>query len=867
MTTTVLIPMSIDATVAQDISGNRGSAQFLSVYTGTADDTRRIFASGVRSFPLGARIVSAKLRATQQAVAESASRTLRVRPVIESWKESTISWANQPDDLASVEAEVTLTGAGSVGRVAEWDVTAMSQRVADGAPFYGFRIHSTSTSLIRFFSQESGRGLVWEVEYSTAPAPPSRLAPSAGRAVSIVRPTLAAGSTLGTETAMTGFRVQLFSGGESLLSTPSVMNERIGSFNVNGVNHETFTSRLNGLGAAILGSGAAALGLQECSDNIIDQPAQLLAKVKELSSNPDWLLFNGPNLNCLLIDGDVFEPQWPTTSDKGLGDGKWATAMLVKHKVTGATFILWTTHYLTSGFLAEQVAHTKVLITWLASLAARYGVPLVGTGDFNAKSRLATAPMGMFALAGHVDARDLVEPEDIVNRTFNSLDGYGANPMQGYWIDHVLISGGPAPTLVGLFDTGAASDHNIVYADVEYVAARPAVAGLGEPTFDTGERDGTEPRWEIERDVEVDEVIGHRWQVRYGTDWSDWSDVAFFTRKLKPTLTIVNPGEPPDDYVTESTPPFIAESTGTQTAYRILVTDPIDKTVVLWDSGRQGKPDMTVTPTVPLGLVSGQRYRVEWQSEDDVAREATPGDPIPVIAEREFSFELSSEVAPPTLLTVTQPDERPWARVEFRSSTAPDAIEILRDGISLGIFAPGDLFVSGGVYAYIDRRVAPQTEHVWEVRRIVNGVTSEGRTDTFTTNVTGTWICSEDGQYAIVLGAEGGKTVQWSPDEDVEIQRPLGGSVGKPVTHGIFGRQGSLQGSVLPWGDQTVASARATLAALRPPVAPYGTPMVLTQVDEAVRIFWVGVVDDHRHEFGQWFDIAAELHEVPDGVA
>lgn len=870
MTTTVTIPLTIDATVAQDISTNRGTAQFLSVYTGSGD-TRRIFAHGVRSFPLGARIVSAKLRARQQAVAASASRTLIVRPVTTSWKESTITWSNQPEALDSIQASVTLAGTGSVGRVAEWDVTEITQRISDGAQFFGFRIHSQSTSLIRFFSQESGQGLEWVVEYSTAPPAPNRLSPSGGRAVSLARPTLSFGSSDPRGSEMTGFRVQLFDGVQSALVAPGSMAVRMASFNVNGVNNSTFASRLNGLAQTIVSSGAKVIGLQELSANVIDQPSMLLAKVKEVSGSNSWALLVIPNLNAILYDASAVQALWPLASSKGLGDGKWAGAMLFRDIPTDTQFIFWTTHYLTSDELTKQIAHTRVLLPWLASLVARYGVGLIGSGDFNAKNRAADRPMGMFALAGHTDVRDLLDPEEVVNGSYNSLDSYGSNGMNGWWIDHLLVFGGPRPSAVGLVDSGVSSDHNLIYATLVASSARTLVAGVGEPTFDTGERDGTIPQWVIERDVEVDEVLGFRAQVRRGTEWSEWSDVAFFTRVPKPVLTIVNPAVAPDDFVTESTPPFIATlSAGTQTAYRILVTDPVDHTVVLWDSKRQGKPDLTVTPSEPLGLVTGQRYRVEWQSEDDVVREATPGDPIPTIAEREFGFELSASVNPVGSITVTQPDERPWARVGFTMSTASDAVEVLRDGVSLGIFLPGDLFVSGTSYAYIDRQVSPQIDHVWEVRRIVNGVTSQTNpTDTFQTFVQGAWLCSEDGQHAFVTAVDGGggPPISWEADEDVELHRPLGGRVARPVTHGIFGRQGNLAAEVVTWSGQNIHEARAAVTAMRPPFAPYGTPMILTQVDEAVRVFWVGVVTDRRHEFEDFFSIKAELHEVPDGVA
>ncbi len=604
--TTVVVPLTSDATASETgPANNYSTAGFLTVEDGSE---KRPFVHAGRPFPLGATIESAVLRFRQYKTASSASRTLTAQPVAAAWSESKITWNNQPG-VSGPTATEDASGVGSDGRLIEFDVTAAMQAVAAGAPWYGFRIVSSSSSQFRIYSSESKSGMhpVLEVTYSTAPAKPANLSPSAGRAVSIPLPTLAFDHN--ASTALAAYQVQL-------------------------------------------------------------------------NDSDEW-----------------------TSPDTDTG--------------------------------------------WVSS----------------------TVPL------------------------------------------HTLTA-----------------------------------------------------------DVDVDEVVF--WRVRTrdtaGVE-SPWSDAVSFTRKAKPVVTITNPAASPNDYVTEPTPPFSWSSdAATQTGFRVLVTDPLDPSVIVWDSGRQGGAGTSITPPSDLPLATGRTYRLEVRVEDAIARQATPGDPIYGVAEREFTFQLSASVDPVTGLAVTQLDARPWATLSWTSATAPDGFEILRRVVatgaetSLGVFDAADLLDSGTTYTYVDREAAPQAEHEFEVRRIVNGETSDANpTDTITLRTTGTWLCSLDGVHVIRITTEGSRgPIRWGADERVEIIRPYGGSQVHAVTHAIFGRQGSLDGFVKPFGGQSLAEARAAVAALRPPVSPYGTPMILSQADEAVRVFWVGVVTDPRHDFVEKFGISADIHEV-----
>jgi endonuclease/exonuclease/phosphatase family metal-dependent hydrolase len=827
---------------------------------------RRAFVYMARPFPLDSNVVTSRLRLTVDRAAASASRTISVQLVSKSWSESRLTWDNQPGVVGPV-ASVTVTGALVAGQVIEVDVQALMQLVSTGTPWYGFRIVSSSSSAVYFRSREATSGTPRLVgSYSQAPMPPSALSPSAGRAVSVARPTLSFDFTDRTG-SMTAYQVRGFSGEGAGISAPAGMSERVASFNYNGIVRSgvpSWATRKPLIIDTMFNSGASLIGCQEANSTSSgdDQPAVIVAGMNaEAGSSGQWETFIGSNLNVIFNDAAVFEARWAKTQDKRLGDGKYAVAMLFKHKASGAEFIFCTTHYLTSSELTKQIAHTKVLISFTASLQSKYDVPVILTGDFNAKQKTATRPIGMLTQAGHIDVRDLVEPEDITNAQYNSLDSYDPNDMLGYWIDHIFVSGGPEPTAVGLLDSGNASDHNLIWADIDYVTATATVADLGEITYNTGATLSTTPRHTLTRDLAEGEIFAWQVRVKDETDWSGWSEVAFFTRVSALAVSITNPAAAPDNFVSEPTPPFSWITVGQQTAYRVIITDPEDKTNILYDTRRQGGSDQSWTPPSNLPLEDGRDYRLVVRVEDDVVREATPGDPTYTQVERIFTFDLTTAVAPATNFDVIQVDERPWATVSFRMSTMPDAVELRRDGRSLGTFDPADLLVSGTTYEFVDRTATPFREHTWSVRRVVNGQTSKTN-PAFTGKIEseGVWLSLPDGSISVCVS---GDPVEWSADEVVELFRPMGATRARIVTHGVFGREGRLNGFVEAIPGITYEEQRTAWYALANRSRfPYGTEMVLTQSDGVTRVFWSNVLTVERSEFHDDFGVSATLNEI-----
>lgn len=189
MTTTVLQAASDVQVWESAPDANRSSYAYLG--TGGTTPARRIsYLYFNRPFPLGATIVSATLRVYQRGVAAGGSRTLQAALVTSAWKRESVTWNTRPSSGTSSSSAAQGNG-GTSGRLWEIDVTARMQAVADGTAWFGLSLASSNTTLLSFFNtDDADYPPTLEVEFSDAPSQPVELYPSAGRAVSIARPTL-----------------------------------------------------------------------------------------------------------------------------------------------------------------------------------------------------------------------------------------------------------------------------------------------------------------------------------------------------------------------------------------------------------------------------------------------------------------------------------------------------------------------------------------------------------------------------------------------------------------------------------------------------------------------------------------------------
>jgi hypothetical protein len=191
MTTNQLTVVSDAQVWSGDPDKNYGGLGKMGVSAGTGTQPRVTYLFFGRPFPNGVTVLSAKLRLYQQGAATGGNRTLTVQRITKAWSESGLTWEDRPAGTGAT-ATKTLGNSSTDGRVWEFDVQALMQQVADGSAFYGIRVTSNLTTPIWFYSKNANVGrymAVLEVEWSDAPDAPVDCSPTAGQAVSLLRPT------------------------------------------------------------------------------------------------------------------------------------------------------------------------------------------------------------------------------------------------------------------------------------------------------------------------------------------------------------------------------------------------------------------------------------------------------------------------------------------------------------------------------------------------------------------------------------------------------------------------------------------------------------------------------------------------------
>lgn len=183
---------AIDAFVRQDrADDNFGDDTILRVRGAGTSVQRRSFIHFARPFPLGVTILEATLRVYHSGT-WSGTTTLTATRVTQSWKESRITWQNQPT-IDAAEAEDDVLAGGANGTERAFDVQAMMQAVADGASWFGFRLAVDLDTLYTLHSAEAANADMrptLEVVWVDAPQAPTGLRPSDGRSVTPTKPVL-----------------------------------------------------------------------------------------------------------------------------------------------------------------------------------------------------------------------------------------------------------------------------------------------------------------------------------------------------------------------------------------------------------------------------------------------------------------------------------------------------------------------------------------------------------------------------------------------------------------------------------------------------------------------------------------------------
>lgn len=143
--------------------------------------------------PRGAQVLEATLTLTQQ-YDQTGGRTLTVHRVGEKFDVQRVTWNTIPQVVG--QDSVSVTKGGPIPRGTKWvvDVTSHMQAIANGEPWWGWRL-STSSSIqppLAFHSSEAAESLrpVLRVRWTAAPQAPRALTPGHDQVVAVPRPVL-----------------------------------------------------------------------------------------------------------------------------------------------------------------------------------------------------------------------------------------------------------------------------------------------------------------------------------------------------------------------------------------------------------------------------------------------------------------------------------------------------------------------------------------------------------------------------------------------------------------------------------------------------------------------------------------------------
>lgn len=129
--------------------------------------------------------LTGRIRSTSGVAQDIVARVLTER-----FQAGSVDWEHQPAQTATLAATASVLAGNAPGDVVTWDVTSAVQAIADGGTYYGWRLGTTNTTGLLFYSYDSGEP-AWElnVSLSEAPEQPTQQRPDGG-AVSSSKPVL-----------------------------------------------------------------------------------------------------------------------------------------------------------------------------------------------------------------------------------------------------------------------------------------------------------------------------------------------------------------------------------------------------------------------------------------------------------------------------------------------------------------------------------------------------------------------------------------------------------------------------------------------------------------------------------------------------
>lgn len=364
------------------------------------------------------------------------------------------------------------------------------------------------------------------------------------------------------------------------------------------------------------------------------------------------------------------------------------------------------------------------------------------------------------------------------------------------------------------------------------------VATFASTVYDSGSLTATVPQLDLSTTA-FSATAGtlYYWRVKTQDGaglWSDWSANASFKYVAPPTLTLSSPSVA-NAYVEEPSPPVTWIFTGTQTAYRVLVSDPTVPGRYLYDSGTVSSTNLY--HTIPAGAIktNAYTYTLTVRVWDNQSRVAVPGWPPYQEAELNFVYQYNASTSPCSSIAAAMDSNNLAVVISTHRSTVPDYFTLVRDGKVVKTNIPGPSVqdsVDTTLFTFTDYPPGRRTV-VYTVIPVVNGKSaSSNPTANIAVRRTFSWVCAPDGTFPVAFA---------NPVHDVsdgELSAVLSAVSGPPilVTQALYLESGSFSGTIsqVTVTSLTARTMRDNLRAIR---SSFSGHAMLLFADEVMDVY------------------------------
>ncbi len=220
--------------------------------------------------------------------------------------------------------------------------------------------------------------------------------------------------------------------------------------------------------------GAAAIGVQECSDfwrSRLDATWTGYRRVQPDPETPETFknyVFYDPAKAELLDGGRFWLSDTPETASKGFGSRFFISAGWAKLRVPGAKKpLVFVNTHLDVYSEETRIAEIGVLMAHIRRFLAE-GSEVFVSGDFNA--RIGSAAHALMGEQKELREYRTLVPAPALDYTFNGYmeEGVPTPQERHIWIDHAYCSAGIVPQAIDVVEQyagGNMSDHNAVIFD------------------------------------------------------------------------------------------------------------------------------------------------------------------------------------------------------------------------------------------------------------------------------------------------------------------------------------------------------------------------------------------------------------------